>query len=242
MIQRGEQLVSTGLPVEALGRMSLDEMDSGERSFSEPQESSEEELGMAFSPGKMVDDIVGADNKSKHTHMELDKEEIIFSGRATRKQLYPHTFKYANISRSNPVVPPNIPSPILLPPRQMTTPSPIPSPITAAAPEQSQPKTVVDLMLHAFPKTFSSPAHSPMTLSPHLQTVTAHPVQEDQYTSLRSSPRMGLHAYEDTRRREESPVGVIGQGRASPRRAAEGGTTTGNGNASPRWSGGFAGL
>ena len=87
MVEGGEQLVSTGFPVEALGRMSFDEMDSGERSFSEPQESSEEELGMAFSPGKMVDDIVGADNKSKHTHMDHVKEEIIFSGRATRKQL-----------------------------------------------------------------------------------------------------------------------------------------------------------
>lgn len=242
MVEGGEQLVSTGIPVEALGRISLDEMDSGERSFSEPQESSEEELGMAFSPGKMVDDIVGADNQSKPTDMELDKEEIIFSGRATRKQLCASILEYANDSRSNPVVPPNIPSPILLPPTHMTHPSPIPSPITAAALEQSQPKTVADLMLHAFPKTFSSPTHSPMTLSPHLQTVTAHAVQEDQYTSLRSSPRIGLHAYEDTRRREGSPVGVIGQGRGSPRRAAEGGTATGNGNASPRWSGGFAGL
>jgi hypothetical protein len=93
IVEGGEQLVSTGIPVEALGRMSLDEMDSGERSFNEPQESSEEELGMAFSPGKMVDDIVGADNKSKHSHMELDKEEIIFSGRATRKQLCPSTLK-----------------------------------------------------------------------------------------------------------------------------------------------------
>ena len=81
-----------------------------------------------------------------------------------------------------------------------------------------------------------------MTLSPHLQTATVHAVQEDQYTSFRSNPRIGLHAYEDIRRREDSPVGVIGQGRASPRRAAEEGTATGNGNASPRWSGGFAGL
>lgn len=78
------QLVSTGIPVEALGRMSLDEADAGERSFSEPQESSEEELGMAFSPGKMVDDIVGDDEKEGSN----DPEEITFSGRATRKQLY----------------------------------------------------------------------------------------------------------------------------------------------------------
>jgi hypothetical protein len=78
-----EQLISTGLPVEALGRMSLEEIDADERPFSEPQESSEEELGMAFSPGKMVDDIVGDEQPSE----QPDVEEIMFSGRATRKQL-----------------------------------------------------------------------------------------------------------------------------------------------------------
>jgi hypothetical protein len=83
-----EQLVSTGVPVEALGRMSLDEVDTGERSFSDPQESSEEDLGMAFSPGKMVDDIVGEENSPRRRHADHDNEEIIFSGRATRKQLY----------------------------------------------------------------------------------------------------------------------------------------------------------
>ena len=80
-----EQIMSTGVPVEVFGRMSLDTVDDGERSFSEPQESSEEDLGMAFSPGKMVDDIVGEDNRSKRGHTE--QEEILFSGRATRKQL-----------------------------------------------------------------------------------------------------------------------------------------------------------
>jgi hypothetical protein len=130
-----------------------------------------------------------------------------------------------------------VPSPILPPPTHVNTPSPLPSPITAVGPEQ--PKTVVDLMLHAFPKSFSSPTHSPMTLSPHLQTVTAHQTAED-HTLLRSSPRIASH---DTRRKEESPVGVIGQGRASPRRSAEGANTTGNINGgSPRWSGGLAGL
>lgn len=81
-------MVSTGVPIEALGRMSLDEVDPGKRSFSEPQESSEEELGMAFSPGKMVDDIVGEDDKGGSG----EAEEIIFSGRATRKQLYTFFF------------------------------------------------------------------------------------------------------------------------------------------------------
>ena len=75
-----QQFVSTGMPLESLQRMSLDESD-GERSFSEPQESSEEDLGMAFSPGKMVDDIVGDEQRQ-------EAEEITFSGRATRKQLY----------------------------------------------------------------------------------------------------------------------------------------------------------
>src|SRR5436190_18968977 len=90
-IADGEQFVSTGVPIEVLGKMSIDEVDSnGERSFGEPQESSEEELGMAFSPGKMVDDIVGGDNKPKHPH---DTEEILFSGRATRKQLYTLWYK-----------------------------------------------------------------------------------------------------------------------------------------------------
>ena len=87
-VEGGEQFISTGVTTEALGRMSFDEVDSGERSFSDPQESSEEELGMAFSPGKMVDDIVGADNQSSRVNVDHDSEEIIFSGRATRKQLY----------------------------------------------------------------------------------------------------------------------------------------------------------
>jgi hypothetical protein len=86
IVVEGEQLVSTGVPVDSIGQMTLDEIDSCGRSFSEPQESSEEELGMAFSPGKMVDDIVGADTDSKRTH-DHSQEEIIFSGRATRKQL-----------------------------------------------------------------------------------------------------------------------------------------------------------
>lgn len=77
-----EQFVSTGLAVEGVRRMSFDENEA-ERSFSEPQESSEEDLGMAFSPGKMVDDIVGDTNNQAQ-----DTEEITFSGRATRKQLY----------------------------------------------------------------------------------------------------------------------------------------------------------
>jgi hypothetical protein len=83
-VAEGEQLISTGVPIEALGRMSLDEIEVGDRSFSEPQESSEEELGMAFSPGKMVDDIVG---DFPTTRPVADAEEIMFSGRATRKQL-----------------------------------------------------------------------------------------------------------------------------------------------------------
>jgi hypothetical protein len=83
-VAEGEQLISTGVPIEALGRMSLDEIEAGDRSFSEPQESSEEELGMAFSPGKMVDDIVG---DVPTTGPVTDAEEIMFSGRATRKQL-----------------------------------------------------------------------------------------------------------------------------------------------------------
>ena len=242
-----QQVVSTGLPIEALGRMSLDEGDSGgERSFSEPQESSEEELGMAFSPGKMVDDIVGADSNKTARPRDHDNEEIMFSGRATRKQLYPPPERFGtDVSRPSPVVVTGIPSPILLPPTHINTPSPIPSPISATSEHtKSQPKTVADLMLHAFgsvPKTFS-PTHSPHTLSPHLQTATAVQPTDDPFSALRSSPRMALHPYDDTRRREESPVGVIGQGRGSPRRTGET-TNGGNGNlASPRWSGGFAGL
>jgi hypothetical protein len=83
-VAEGEQLISTGVPIEALRRMSLDGIEAGERSFSEPQESSEEELGMAFSPGKMVDDIVGDVPTARPG---TDAEEIMFSGRATRKQL-----------------------------------------------------------------------------------------------------------------------------------------------------------
>jgi hypothetical protein len=249
VVKEGTQRVmSTGVPIEALGRMSLDEADSaGERSFSEPQESSEEELGMAFSPGKMVDDIVGADSNKVARPRDHDNEEIIFSGRATRKQLYllPLKTTRTNVSRPSPVVVTAIPSPILLPPTHINTPSPIPSPISATSEHtKSQPKTVADLMLHAFgsvPKSFS-PTHSPHTLSPHLQTATSAQPTDDPFSGLRSSPRMALHPYDDTRRREESPVGVIGQGRGSPRRAGET-TTGGNGSSgSPRWSGGFAGL
>jgi len=230
-----EQIVSTGLPLEALGRMSLDETDPGDRSFSEPQESSEDDLGMAFSPGKMVDDIVGEDNQSGRAPIDKDEEEIIFSGRAARKQLYStHTFMLT-FSRSNPVVNHNVPSPILLPQPHAKTPSPMPSPISGPPEQQpSQPKTVADLMMQAFPNRLSSPSQSPRTLSPHVQAIPASSQVEDQYNSIRPSPRTTLHHYEDGRRREESAVGVIGQGRASPRRADIG--------ESPRWSGGFAGL
>jgi hypothetical protein len=232
-----EQLVSTGVPVEALGRMSLDEIDAGERSFSDPQESSEEDLGMAFSPGKMVDDIVGAESSPRRGHAGHENEEIIFSGRATRKQLYFPRLSELTRSRSNPAV---IPSPIMLPPTHLNNPSPLPSPITATE-QSSQPKTVVDLMMHAFPKAFSTPTHSPHTLSPHLQTVTtANTAADDPHPDLRSSPRVILHPYEDTRRKDESAVGVIGQGRASPRRAD--GVATGGTSGSPRWNSGFAGL
>lgn len=142
-------------------------------------------------------------------------------------------------SHSNPAVTTNIPSPIMPPPTHLNL-SPLPSPI--AAPEHtSQPKTVVDLMMHAFPKSFSTPTHSPHTLSPHLQTVAvAHSTTDDPQPGLRSSPRMALHPYEDTRRKEESPVGVIGQGRASPRRPEDG--VTGAMSSSPRWNSGFIGL
>jgi hypothetical protein len=81
-VGEGQQFSSTGFTLEALGRMSLD--DGEGKSFSEPQESSEEDLGMAFSPGKMVDDIVGDENGK----IPIVDEEITFSGRATRKQLY----------------------------------------------------------------------------------------------------------------------------------------------------------
>jgi hypothetical protein len=95
--------------------------------------------------------------------------------------------------------------------------------------------------LHAFPKGFSSPAQSPRTLSPHVQNVSvAHPVVDDQYPPLRSSPRTAMLPFEDARRREESPVGVIGQGRASPRRVD--GSAAGSTNGGPLWGGGFAGL
>ena len=241
------QVASTGIPTEALGRMSLDEVDSGERSFSEPQESSEEELGMAFSPGKMVDDIVGVDSNNSALPRDHNNEKIVFSGRGIRKQLYIPKIKWGtNYSQSSPAVVTSIPSPILLPPTHMKASSPIPSPVSATSEHaKSHPKTVADLMLHAFgsfPKSFS-PTHSPRTLSPHLQnaTNTIQPA-DDQFTALRSSPRMALHPYDDPRRREESPVGVIGQGRGSPRRA---GDSVIGGNASlgsPRWGVGFPGL
>jgi hypothetical protein len=73
--------------VEAIGRLSIDEPELN-RSFNAPQDSSEDDLGMAFSPGKMVDDIVGESNGESDKYRKADEEEITFSGRATRKQLY----------------------------------------------------------------------------------------------------------------------------------------------------------
>ena len=147
--------------------------------------------------------------------------------------------------------PPNqrMPSPISLPPTQLNTPSPVASPISSVAPGQSsQPRTAADLVSRvlAFSNRSISPISTPKTLSPHLPAIsTSHSVIEDRndpYTSRHSSPRLAIHPYEDVRRKEETPVGVIGQGRASPRRADVYGTSTGNGSSSPRWTGGFAGL
>lgn len=218
--------------------MSLDEPeDAGERSFSEPQESSEEELGMAFSPGKMVDDIVG-DNTlhghGSHSYYEPEEgqEEIIFSGRATRKQFTTSVSTSAGFGRSD-----NAPSPILLPPTITNHPSPLASPTALAPPEPSvQPKTVADLMSRvlAFSNRTTSPAQTPRNLSPHLQPIPSATSFDDQYNSAHA--RQGTHSYEDGRNREGSPVGVIGQGRASPRRSNAGDT------GSPRWSGAFGGL
>lgn len=222
----GEQFSSTGVTVEALGRMSLD-VDPA-RSFSEPQESSEEDLGMAFSPGKMVDDIVGDETGNRNSHP--DDEEIIFSGRATRKQLYFFTGR-ANDSRLNQSVQPVV----TLPPQL------IPSPIQTAQPPQEQssrPKTAADLLsrVHAYSHKYSSPVQSPRTISPYLPP-SLEPAEDPNDSYLRASPR--LTTYPEGRR-DESPVGVIGQGRASssPRVHAH----NGNGQESPKWSGGFAGL
>ena len=204
--------------------MSLDEADSGERSFSEPQESSEDELGMAFSPTKMVDDIVGEYHKPERLPTDHDEEEILFSSRATRKQLYTPVSFILISSRSDPIVNHSVPSPILLPSSHTKTPSPMPSPISAAPEHLAQPKTVADLMIQAFPNRLSGSSQSPRALPLH--TNPPHQI-DDPYNPIPSGARMGHHHLEDNRRREESSVGVIGQGRASPRRAGAG--------ASPRW-------
>ena len=226
-----QQFVSTGVPVEALGRMSLDESDE-ERSFSEPQESSEEDLGMAFSPGKMVDDIVGDDQKP-------EPEQFLFSGRATRKQLY--YLPGGNIltdRRSTKAE--ETASPIALPARR-ASPSPLLSPIQPppglGSPMETStgPKTAADLLSRVlgYSKS-SSPSHSPLTLSPHIQHAQPYAPEQDS-CGLHINPRATLSPFEESRRREESPVGVIGQGRASPRRPE-------SGNVSPRWAGGFGGI
>jgi hypothetical protein len=188
----------------------------------------------------MVDDIVGEDDK----HGSGDAEEIMFSGRATRKQLYipPPPLPQANASRSSQMASPRLPSPITLPPTHINTPSPVSSPVTAPPPPP--PKTAADLVSRvlAFTNRSSSPGHhTPQSLSPHLPTSTTPQFitddHNDIYPAMQPSPRISLHPFDDTRR-DESPVGVIGQGRASPRR------TEGQrmGNESPRWSSGFTGL
>lgn len=211
-----ERIVSTGLPAEAVGEMSLDD---------EMIVSSEDD-GMDFSPGKMVDDIVGPEDLTSPSEAEAEEEEIVFRGKATRKQLFASPFPFSltiRRNRPNPLVAPTLASPIHLP--QPAHVSPLPSPITAVAPAVEQPRTVMDLMMQAFPKniSFSSTPSggSPMNLSPHLQTVPH--VEEN---AGRGSPRA---AWE---KREGSPIGVIGSGRASPRRTDE----------NPRWSGGFPGI
>jgi len=98
------------------------------------------------------------------------------------------------------------------------------------------PKTAADLLSRVlgYSKS-SSPGQSPLTLSPHPPHAQQHtPETTDSYTH-RLSPRLALQGYDEHRRSEGSPIGVIGQGRASPRR-------TESGNASPRWSGGFGGF
>jgi hypothetical protein len=133
-----------------------------------------------------------------------------------------------------------LPSPITLPPTHLNTPSPVTSPITAPPP----PKTAADLVSRvlAFSNRSSSPNHTPQSLSPNLPTqATPQFVPEDRndtYPVMQPSPRLTLHPFDDSRRRDESPVGVIGQGRASPRKP-EG---PGRGNESPRWGSGFTGL
>lgn len=152
-------------------------------------------------------------------------------------------------SRSNPPAIQHLPSPISLPPTHLNTSSPDPSPVTPVPQGQpSQPRTAADLVSRvlAFTNRSSSPISSPKPLSPYLPSIsTSTSVIEDRndpYTSFHSSPHLALHPFEDVRKREESPVGVIGQGRASPRRTDGYRTPTGNGNDSPRWSGGFSGL
>lgn len=225
-----EQFVSTGLAVEGIGRMSLDENEA-ERSFSEPQESSEEDLGMAFSPGKMVDDIVGDINNQAQ-----DAEEITFSGRATRKQLY-LSFLGEDAKDRRSGKPVHMPSPIALPPTHSASPSPVLSPMLPPTQGSPAPKTAADLLSRVlgYSKS-SSPSQSPLTLSPHPPHAQQHlPEHIDPYAYNHSSPRMALQSYEEPRRRDGSPIGIIGQGRASPRR-------TESGNTSPRWTGGFGGI
>jgi len=86
--------------------------------------------------------------------------------------------------------------------------------------------------MQAFPKkSFSeSPSASAMNLSPLLQTIPPHADEG----GVRGSSRAVLGPFEDGRKREGSSAGVIGQGRASPRRTGE--------KENPRWSGGFPGL
>jgi hypothetical protein len=164
----------------------------------------------------------------------------MFSGRATRKQLYSLCSLKLIDSRSSQIASPCLPSPITLPPTHINTPSPVSSPVTAPPP----PKTAADLVSRvlAFANRSSSPSHTPQSLSPHLPTGTSPQFitddRNDTYPAVHPSPMLSLHPYEDTRRRDESPVGVIGQGRASPRR------TEGQrmGNESPRWGSGFTGL
>ena len=224
-----QQVVSTGLAVEVLGRMSLDEPTGGDDSS---EDDDEDDDGMDFSPGKMVDDIVGSEKMSSSS--AEDEEEIIFRGKATRKQLLascsPPQLTSGNSSRPTPLVAPPLASPIHVPQQHHL--STLPSPITAIPAPPEQPRTVMDLMLQAFPKkTFSgSPSTSPMNLSPHLQTIPPH-VDE---AGVRGNSRAVLGPFEDGSKRAGSPVGVIGQGRASPRRTSEKENT--------RWSGGFPGL
>jgi|SRR5579859_4411959 len=132
-----------------------------------------------------------------------------------------------------------LPSPITLPPAHLNTPSPVASPITAPHP----PKTAADLVSRvlAFSNRSSSPNPTPQSLSPVLPTNATPqflPEDHEPYPAMQPSPRLSLHPFDDARRRDESPVGVIGQGRASPRRTER----QRQGNESPRWGSGFTGL